>query len=75
MRYITKCTKEHWSKVDHASESMTPLVIDNAATDSMIQLTVRTRNLSGGYKITSASHVHKLFFKNGRRSHQTKRSS
>ena len=39
MRYITKCTKEQWSKVDHASESMTPLAIDNAARDSTMQLT------------------------------------
>ena len=37
---------------------MTQLAIDNAATDSMMQLTVRTgftRNLSGGYKIPNGS--------------------
>ena len=31
------------------------------------------RSLSGGYKITNGSGVHKLFFKNGRRSNQSQR--
>ena len=48
------------------------------ARDSMMQLTGQnrfTRSLSGGYKMTNGSHVRKLFFKNGRRSHQKKHSS
>ena len=50
--------------VDNASKSLTSLVIDNAATDSM-QFAGQnrfTRSLSGGYKMTNGSHVRKLFF-------------
>ena len=48
---------------------MTSLVIDNAARDSMMQLTGQnwlTRSLSGSYKITNGSRVHKLFFYSSR---------
>ena len=47
---------------------MTSLAIDNAARDSMMQLTGQsqfTRSLSGGYKITNGSHVRKLFLRTG----------
>ena len=63
--------------VDQASKSMTSLAIDNTARDSMMQLTGKnrfTRSLSGGYKMMNGSRVRKLFFKNGRRSHQRKHS-
>ena len=66
MHYITVCTKLQGSKVDHASKSMTSLAIDNAARDSMMQLTGQnwfTRSLTGGYKMTNGSHVHKLLWK------------
>ena len=55
---------------------MMSLAIDNAATDSMMQLTGQnqfTRSLSGGYRMTNGSCVRQLFFKN-RRSHQKKHS-
>ena len=45
---------------------MMSLAIDNAARDSMMQLTGQnrfTRSLSGGYKMTNGSCVRKLFFK------------
>ena len=51
---------------------MTSLAIDNAARDSMMQLAGQnwfTRSLSGSYKMTNDSRVHKLFFKN-QRSHR-----
>ena len=62
--------------MDHASKSMTSLAIDNAARDSMMQLTGQNwfmRSLSGGNKMTNGSHVRKVFFKN-RRSHQAQHS-
>ena len=40
------------------------------AIDSMMQLTRFTRSLSGSYKMTNGSCVHKLLFKNGRTSHK-----
>ena len=52
------------------SKSMTSLVIDNAARNTMMQLSGQnwfTRSLSGGYKMTNGSRV---LFKNWRRSHQ-----
>ena len=57
---------------------MMSLAIDNAAKDSMKQLTSQNRfmrRLSGGYKMTNGSRVRKLhvFFKN-QRSHQRKGS-
>ena len=55
---------------------MMSLAIDNAARDSVMQLTGQsqfTRSLSGGYKMMNGSRVRKLFFKNWR-SHQRKRS-
>ena len=53
---------------------MMSLAIDNPARDSMMQLTGQnqfTRSLSGSYKMTNGSRVHKFFFKN-RRNHQRK---
>ena len=70
-----KRTKQRGSKVDHASKGMISLAIDNAARDSMSQLTGQLRTglrgaCQAAIKMTNGSHARKLFFKNGRRSHQ-----